>query len=62
MRERQEDEEATEEYAEEEDESGGVLAGITNLRIETAGTEKEAAEGLAAVLEMEVEKERRSEG
>ena len=38
------------------------MAGITDLRIEAAGTEEEAAEGLAAVLEMEVEKERKSEG
>ena len=38
MRGRQREEE-TEDSAEEEEESGGVLAGINNLRIETAGTE-----------------------
>ena len=51
----------------QEEESGGVLAGIHNLSIETAGTEEEAAEGREAALgisiqEMEVEGERGSEG
>ena len=32
-----------------------MLAGFNNLSIETAGTEEEAAEGLASTLEMEVE-------
>ena len=38
----------TEEVAatEAEEGSGDVLAGIINLRIETAGTEEEAAEGI----------------
>ena len=48
--------------AEEEEESGDVLAGINNLRIETAGTEEEAAEHFEAALGMEVEAERRSKG
>ena len=38
------------------------MAGINNLSIETAGTEEEAAEGLAAALELEVENDRGSEG
>ena len=51
------DEHATEA---EEEEGGGVLDGIHNLSIETAGIEEEAAEGLEAALgistqEMEVE-------
>ena len=46
-----------------QEEVGGEVAGllISNLTIETAGTEEEAAEGLEAALEMEVE-ERGSEG
>ena len=39
-----------------------MLAGISNLRIETAGTEEEAAEHFVAALGMEVEAERRSKG
>ena len=35
---------------------------LVNLNIETATTEEEAAEGLAAALDMEVEEERDSEG
>ena len=39
--------------AEEQDEDGGEVAGlINNLIIETAGTEEEAEEGLAAALGM----------
>ena len=38
------------------------MAGINNLTIETEGTEEEAAEGLVAALEMEVEEDRGSEG
>ena len=41
--------------AEEEDDRGGVLARINNLGIDTAVTEEEAAEGLTAAWEMEVE-------
>ena len=48
--------------AEEEEERGGVLAGINNLTIETEGTEEEAVDGLAASLEMEVEEDMGSEG
>ena len=48
--------------AEEQDKDGGEVAGlISNLTIETAGTEEEAAEGLAAALGMEVEEDRESE-
>ena len=41
------------EDTEAEGEEGGeeVVAGLDNLRIETAGTEEEAAEGLEAALE-----------
>ena len=40
------------------------MAGLTNLRIETAGTEEEVAEGLATALdiEVEVEEDRGSKG
>ena len=41
------------EAEEEEEGSGDVLAGKNNLRIETAGTEEEAAEGMAEALRME---------
>ena len=40
--------------SEEEKERGGMEAQLNNLTIETAGTEKEAAEGLAASLAMEL--------
>ena len=39
-----------------------MLAGPINLSIETAGTEEEAAEGLAAALAMEVKEDRGSKG
>ena len=39
-----------------------MLAGINNLRIETAGMEEEAAEQLKDALEMEVEEDRFSKG
>ena len=42
--------------AAEEDQSGGMVARLSNLNIEMAGTEEQAAEGLAAALEMEVER------
>ena len=39
------------------------MAGLLhNLNIETVGTEEEAAEGLAAALEMGVEEEKGSKG
>ena len=43
---------------EQEEEGGEVAVGFHHLRIETAGTEEEAEEGLAAALEMEVEEDR----
>ena len=56
-----EDEEATK--AEEEEEgSGDVLARITNLQIDTAGTEEEASEGMAEALGMEGMEDEGSEG
>ena len=55
-------EEEANDSAVEEDESGGVAAEMGNLSIETAGTEEEAAAGLAAALGMEIEEERVSEG
>ena len=49
--------------AEEQEEGSGEVAGLmNNLIIETAGTEEEAAEGLAAALGMEVEEDMESEG
>ena len=46
---------------EEQDEDGGEVAGlISNLTIETEGTEEEAAEGLGTALGMEVEEDRES--
>ena len=45
--------EASTEAEEEEEGSGYVLAGIINLRTETAGTEKEAAAGMEEALRME---------
>ena len=62
MRDRRGDEEAVEDSAEKEDESGGVSARITKLSPEAAVKEEEAAEGLVAALEMEVEEERGSKG
>ena len=50
--------EATVQAEEKEEESGEVARIMSNLIIETATTEEEAAEGLAAALEMEVEGER----
>ena len=56
-----EDEAATEDE-EEEEERGDVLSGINNLRVETAVTAVEAAEGTAEALEMQVEEKEGSEG
>ena len=36
----------------EEEERGGIAAGLNNLTIETAGTEEKEVEGLAEALEM----------
>ena len=46
----------------EEEERGGIAARLNDLTIETAGTEEEAAEGLAVALEMQVEEEEVCEG
>ena len=56
------EEEADAEVEEEEERSGGVAVILNNLTIETAGTEAEAAEGLAEALRMEVEEEGASKG
>ena len=40
----------------------GIAARFVNLKIETAVTEEEAAEGMAEALQMEIEEERDSEG
>ena len=50
---RQEEEEAGE--LDEEEARGGVVAGLTYLSIETAGTEEEVAERFETALEMEME-------
>ena len=50
---------AAEEQEEESEEMGGLMS---NLIIETVGTDEEAAEGLAAALGMEVEEERGIKG
>ena len=64
MRARRVEEEGEEDAAAEVQEEDGreVAELINNLTIETAGTEEEAEEGLAAALEMEVEGDRVSEG
>ena len=62
MRKRQREEEEAADLAEEEEEIEGVLAGITNLSIETEGAEEEATEKLTASMEMEVEIDRGGEG
>ena len=62
MRARREKTEETEVAEEEGEESGGIAAGLLNLNIETAATEEEEAEGLAATLAMEVKEDRGSKG
>ena len=52
MRERRRKEEEAEVSEVEEEEGVGVLAGLNNLTIYTAGTAEEAAEGLEAALGM----------
>ena len=59
-REETEEEAATE--AEEEEEGGGIALDLSNLIIETAGTEEEAAEVMTEALGVEVEKDEGSEG
>ena len=58
-RRRNKDEDGT---AEGEVERKGVAGLLNNLNIETGGTEEEAAEGLEATLEMEVEGDGQYEG
>ena len=62
MRWSEEEEDEADDSAEEEEEGGGVHEQLNNLRIETAGTEEEAAERLAASLAMEVEGDRGERG
>ena len=52
------DEEEGEGAVEEEDEGRRVFEEITNLSIEMSGTKEEAAEGITAAQEMEVEEDR----
>ena len=51
VREQREDTEEAEVAEEEKEESGGIVASLRNLNIETAGTKEEAVEGLAAALD-----------
>ena len=62
VRERREEAEKAEEEEEEEEAGEVIAARLVNLNIETEGTEEEAAEGLAAALDTEVEEERDIEG
>ena len=62
VRVRRSEEDKADDSAEEEEERGGVEAQLKKLRIETVGTGKEAAEGLAASLVIEVEEDRGGEG
>ena len=55
------EEDEADDSAEEEDEGGGVEAQLNNPRTDMAGTEKEAMEGLAASLAIELEDDRWSE-
>ena len=61
QRQRSKEEEA-DDSAEEDKDRGGIEVTLNNLTIETAGTEGEAAEGLAASLVMKVEEDRGGEG
>ena len=51
-----------EEGEEEKEESVGLAGLLTNLNIETAGTQEEAADGLEAALWMELKEDRDSKG
>ena len=62
VRERRKETEEAEDADDEEEQSGGITARLNNLNIETATTEEEAAEGLAAALALEVEEDRGSVG
>ena len=60
---RVETEDEVDSEAEEQEEESGEVAGLmNNLDIETAGTEEEAAEGLAEALRMEGVEAEGSEG
>ena len=61
-REEAEEAEEAEETEEKEEHSEGIVASLSNLIIETATIEGEAAEGLAVALDIEVKEERNSEG
>ena len=52
MMERIEESDTEEVAGDEEEERGGIAAGLNNLTIETAGTEEKEVEGLAEALEM----------
>ena len=62
VRGRRREEEEAEEGEEEEEESVGVAGLLTNLNIETAAMEEEAAYSLESALGVEVEEDRDSEG
>ena len=52
---RRREEAAVDGVSDEEEEGGGIESKLNNQRIEIAGTDEEAADQLAVVLEMEVE-------
>ena len=56
------EDEAAAEAEEQEEESGEVAGLLTNLRIETAGTEEETAEGMSEALRMEGVEDEGSKG
>ena len=62
VREQRREEEDTDDSSEEEEEEegGGIVSGLTDLTIETEGTEEETEEQLTASLKMEVEEDRGS--
>ena len=63
VRERREETDTKEVAEDEEEERGGIAARLDNLTLETAfAEEEEAAEGLAVVLEMDVEEDEVSKG
>ena len=62
VREKQEEAEEAEDAAEVEEAEEGISTRLVNLNIDTATTEEDAAEGLAAALDMEVEEDSNSEG
>ena len=54
VRERRAESDKEEVAGDEEEDRGGISAGLNNLTIETTGTEEEAATGLAVALKMQV--------